>query len=248
MRVGPWFEPFRNSRSPLTLAIQERRRTWRRPVRRWRSSDGAAALVGVEHDLDVEVVERRRRRARAATRGAGRSIVTVHSTSFAPGRERLVGDVVDAAERAVHATPCAASSLSSVARSTSTARSAVASRHSARSRAMRTGPVSVDAHRPPDAARVPVGVEAVPVLEDAGEVALGGEVGRAGAGHLDGEVVLAAGAQRVGHLEGVREEVALGVAEVGAVEPDVALVEEAVEGRARRAGPRPGPSTSNERR
>ena len=49
--------------------------------------------------------------------------------------------------------------------------------------------------------------------------------------HLDGEVVLAAGAQGVGDLEGVRGEVALGVAEVGAVEPDVALVEEAVEGQ-----------------
>ena len=60
---------------------------------------------------------------------------------------------------------------------------------------MRTGPVSVMRTGPPDAAGVPVGVEAVPVLEHAGEVALGGEVARRGAGDLDGEVVLAAGAR-----------------------------------------------------
>ena len=86
------------------------------------------------------------------------------------------------------------------------------------------------------------------MLEHAGDVPLGGEVVLARAGDLDGEVVLAAGAERVGDLEGVRREVALGVAEVGAVEPHVALVEEAVEGQPRAATLGRAPCASNERR
>jgi hypothetical protein len=76
---------------------------------------------------------------------------------------------------------------------------------------------------------MPPGVEAVPVLEHAREVALGGEVAGRGAGDLHREVVLGPGGQRLGDLEGVGHEVPLGVAEVRAVEPHVALVEEAVE-------------------
>ncbi len=87
----------------------------------------------------------------------------------------------------------------------------------------------LEAHRSPDPTGIPVLVELVPVLEHAGEVALGGEVGRAGAGHLEREGVLAGGGQRLGDLEAVREEVALRVTQVGAVEPDVARVEDAVE-------------------
>ena len=87
----------------------------------------------------------------------------------------------------------------------------------------------VDVHRAPDAARVPFRVEAVPVLEDPGDVALGGAVGRSAARALDRQDVLVACGQSVGDLEGVGHEVALGVAHVGAVEPHVALVEEPVE-------------------
>ena len=47
--------------------------------------------------------------------------------------------------------------------------------------------------------------------------------------HLDREHVLVAEAGQLGDVVGVGEEVALGVAEVGAVEPDVGLVAEAVE-------------------
>jgi hypothetical protein len=90
-------------------------------------------------------------------------------------------------------------------------------------------PGVTDRHRAPDAARVPIRVETVPVLEDTGEVALRGPIRRAGAAHLDGEQVLAAGAEQGGHLEGVGKEIALGVADVGPVQPDVAQVEEAVE-------------------
>ena len=91
------------------------------------------------------------------------------------------------------------------------------------------GPGLLDADRAPDATRVPVGVEAVPVLEHAGEVPFGGPVRGRRAADLDGEHVLGAGAQEITHLEGVGEEVALGVADVGAVEPDVAQIEEPVE-------------------
>ena len=75
------------------------------------------------------------------------------------------------------------------------------------------------------------------------------QVGRRRAGDLDGEVVLAAGARAASVTSKVcGSEVALGVAEVGAVEPHVALVEEAVEGQPARGGPRPGAVASNERR
>jgi hypothetical protein len=86
------------------------------------------------------------------------------------------------------------------------------------------------ANRPPDASGVPVGVEAVPVLEDAGDVPLRRAVGGRGARHLHGQEVLAALAHGLGHVERVREEVALGVPDVGPVEPHVAQVEEALEG------------------
>jgi hypothetical protein len=88
----------------------------------------------------------------------------------------------------------------------------------------------LDPHRSPDAAGVPGVVEAVPVLEDAGEVPLRRPVALGRAGDLDRQRVLGARRERLGDLEGVRGEVALGVAEVGAVEPEVGLVEEPVEG------------------
>ena len=82
--------------------------------------------------------------------------------------------------------------------------------------------------RPPDPARVPVGIEVVPVPEDAGDRALRGPVGLARARDLDREDVrLVAGVAR--DLERVGEEVALGRAEVVAVAPHVAEVEDAVE-------------------
>ena len=65
------------------------------------------------------------------------------------------------------------------------------------------------------------------------------------AGDLDAEGVLAAVGQRLGDLEGVGEEVALGVADVAAVEPDVALVEEPVEPQPPALVGVAGPSCSN---
>ncbi len=88
----------------------------------------------------------------------------------------------------------------------------------------------VEADGAPDAARVPIRIEAVPVLEDAGQIAFGRAIARRAARDLRGKEVLGAGAKVFGDLEGVREEVALGVAEVRPVEPDIGLVEHAVEG------------------
>src|SRR5947199_366867 len=93
----------------------------------------------------------------------------------------------------------------------------------------RRSPFTDSTHFDIDTWRIPVRVEAVPVLEDAGEQALRRPVGGPRTADLDGEGVLAAVAQQLGHLEGVREEIALGVADVGAVEPHVAEVEEALE-------------------
>ena len=96
----------------------------------------------------------------------------------------------------------------------------------------------VDAHRPgvvqvdraPDAARIPPVVEAVPLLEDPGDVrAVVGARLRVAA-DLDGERVFAAEPRERGDVECVREEVALRIAEIGAVEPHIGLVEDAVEG------------------
>ena len=72
-------------------------------------------------------------------------------------------------------------------------------------------------------------VDAVPVLEHAGDVALAAVTALRRAGHLDREHVLVAEPRQRRDVERVGEEVALGVAEVGAVEPDVGLVEDAVE-------------------
>ena len=66
--------------------------------------------------------------------------------------------------------------------------------------------------------------------EDARDQALGGAVGLTGASDLHCEDVLVVPPQRLGDLELVREEVALGRAQVVGVEPDVAEVEDPVEG------------------
>ena len=85
--------------------------------------------------------------------------------------------------------------------------------------------------RPPDPARVGVGVSAVPVLENAGDVALRGPVCLWAAGDLDPQGVIGPLAQGFGDLKGVGEEVALRVADIPPVKPDVTLVEEPVEAK-----------------
>ncbi len=87
----------------------------------------------------------------------------------------------------------------------------------------------VEEHWPPDPSRVEVRTDAGGGLEDAGDVPTPGGLRLRRAGDLDGEDVLVAEPRQRGDVEAVTEEVALGVAEVGAVEPDVGLVEDPVE-------------------
>jgi hypothetical protein len=87
----------------------------------------------------------------------------------------------------------------------------------------------VHEHRPPDATRVPVAVDGLGVLEEAGDVAPPGRAALGVARDLDGQHVILPEARQGADVEAVREEVALRVTEVGAVEPDVGLVEDPVE-------------------
>ena len=243
MRVGPWLAPLRNSRSPLTDRSScaaapgaarcggGARRTCRRPPSASSSTRDVSCSVGSPRALrppQRRLVDRDRPLDLVLARG-----------------ERLVEPRGRASPSVVRSTTVRAPALSSVARSTTTARSAVASRHSTRRRRMRTGPVSVMR----TGRQMPPGFQSgsrqsqcwnTPVRLRLAVRSLGRR-----AGDLDGEQVLAARPERVGDLEGVREEVALGVAEVGAVEPDVALVEEPVEHRATARRPSAGPIASN---
>ena len=142
-----------------------------------------------------------------------------------------------------------ASSLSSVgAQPRATARSASASRHSTRRRSMRTGPVSsrrTGRQRPPGFQSGSMQSQCwnTPVM-----LRLARRSGwrRAGRPRRRARARRRAAAQ-VGDVERVGEEVALGVAEVGAVEPHVALVEDPVERQPAPARP-PGPASSSKRR
>ena len=87
-----------------------------------------------------------------------------------------------------------------------------------------------DAHGSPDATRVELGIEHHRLPEHSRDRALGRAVGLRRGCHLDPEDMVTAVSQRIRHLERVREEVTLGRAEVTAVEPDVAVVEDPLEG------------------
>ena len=90
-------------------------------------------------------------------------------------------------------------------------------------------PGVVDQHGPPQPARVPLPVHGFGVLEQAGDVAPAAGAALGVARHLDRHHVVVAETAQGGHVEAVGEEVALRIAEVGAVQPHVRLVEDAVE-------------------
>jgi hypothetical protein len=103
----------------------------------------------------------------------------------------------------------------------------VTAQHAQSLDADRAGVVYVDGS--PDAARVPVAIETIPVLEDPGDVAPIVHAGMRCTGDFDGEDVLFVELRECRDVEGVRKEVALTVTKVGAIEPHVGLVEDAVE-------------------
>ena len=150
-------------------------------------------------------------------------------TSLSPLATRRSASMASTPSTEVRIVTARARSLSSLALSRTCARVSSASRHSTRKRSTRTGPVSwtcTGAQMPPG---FHVAVEAVPVLEDAGDVALAAMARLGGAGDLDRDDVFVADARERRDVEHVGHEVALGIAQVGAVEPHVGLVEDAVE-------------------
>ena len=214
----------RNSRSPLIEHTQSFHATSRSPVRRDRRSltspstssstsmsvSGWAPSARGHHSARPVDVERpldlvgRRRRAGARSRRRRR-----RRRSCARGPSGRV-----AVEAGVQ--PEVGTDLVGVA-----------AQHAQAVELHRTG--VVHEHRPPQPARVPVAVDGLGVLEHARDVAPA-VVPRSGLHvDLDGEHVVVAEPRQRGDVEAVGEEVALRVPEVGAVEPDVGLVEDAVE-------------------
>ena len=101
----------------------------------------------------------------------------------------------------------------------------VAAQHAAAIDLHRAG--GADRDGSPQATRVPIGREGRAALEGAGECAAVHRGGLARARHLDGQHVLVGETGECRDVERRRDEVALGVAEVGAVEPHIGLIERA---------------------
>ena len=178
---------------------------------------------------------------------AGRSTVTVHSTWFSPAASGCSSSwsAGPTDERMATVVGSAASRL---ARRTTTARSSLASRQRTRRSRIRIGPVSsmrTGRQMPPgfhvssrqsQCWKTPVRLRFAVLSRCGAHVTSTARTCSRAIGELRGDV------------EGVGDEVALGVADVGAVEPDVALVEEAVEDEPAAPPPRRGGRLSNRRR
>ena len=162
--VGPWFAPLTKRRSPLTDTTQSRIATCRSPVRERPPVAGPVRAVG--GDLDGDVLERLvAERVRPPEPGLGDRHGPLELV-LAAGQRDVLG-VVGAADgggdrwrrrpRPRRARPAP--------------RRRPASRRPGGTAPAGAGcgsaPVVSMRDRPPDAAGVPVGVEAVPVLEDA---------------------------------------------------------------------------------
>ena len=252
MRVGPRLAPLRNRRSPLTERDPAPGRTGAGPMRRVAVADWRRSVVGRRSSAPSTVAPRRHVVERLVAERAGPPEARV-------GDGRRPADLVLARRRAVRSDSASmpadgranrhgagAGRCRARPRTPRTARSAVASRHRTRRRPMRTGPVSstcTGRQMPPgfQSGSMPSQCWKTPVmLRLARAVALGG------AGDLDAERVLVAVRARASVTsKRVGEEVALGVAQVGAVEPDVGLVEDAVEGDHQRRSSAAGSACSN---
>ena len=129
------------------------------------------------------------------------------------------------------------------------AASSVASRHSTLSDRMRTGPVSSMR----TGRQIPPGFQSGSMQSQCWKMPVRLRLAVRSVGRVQATSTASRWSgrarERGGHLEGVGKEVPLGVAEVLAVQPDVALVEDAVEGQkpAPRRAPAPGPRTGGGR-
>ena len=228
MRVGARLAPLQNMRSPFTDRIHLRIDTWRRPVRKRRRSD-----------TRLPAASRTRTSTDACSRCAsprawghhrrGRSTVTVHSTVLGPAAS--VRSVPwSTAPTVVRRCTSVAATASRSAVSASTARSGPASTQRVTRWRMRTGPDSSRC----TGRQMPPGFQSGSMASQCWKTPVMFRLWvrfglrtrtrprrRAGA--------RSATAELVADLELVGEEVPLRGAEVGPVEPHVALVEEAVE-------------------
>ena len=236
-RVGRTLAAFRNRRSPLTEHTQSFHATSRRPVRR----DAPVADLAVDEQLDVDVGERLvAERPRPPQPRAGRCRATTRSRwsrrrAGARSRRR------PRRRRSCAGARCRATSLSRRACETEVGPGlvGVAAQHAQAVELDRPGVVH---ERPAATARPGSSSRSTasecwnrPVMLRRPRVPRSGLHVTSIGDHV---VVTEPGERR--HVEAVGEEVALGVAEVGAVEPHVGLVEDAVErdpaARARRRG------------
>ena len=233
MRVGARFAPFRKRRSPLTENFQSShadvakrgaqrcaRRSPRRRPRRECSTVHSGCVAERARPPPRRVVDRQRPRLAVLARGE-RDRPRRRPSSTSPAWSDDFGDA--APRRAVRRRRRA--STSQVSR----LRSASASVHSTRSAAIRTRPVSttrIGRHGPPGL-HCGSAASQCPKTPVTVRFAVRSRCG----GHATSSASTCSVAlpQRVGDLERVRHEVALGRAEVVAVEPDVAVVEDAVE-------------------
>ena len=84
-------------------------------------------------------------------------------------------------------------------------------------------------HTAPDPAWIPLAINAVPMLENACDVAAVIRTALRRACGLNSKHVFVIEFGQCCHIEAVRKEIALRVAEICAIEPDISLIEDAVQ-------------------
>ncbi len=197
MRVGPWLEPIGNMRSPLTVSCQLRMRISRNAVRSRRSSLGTPPTSTRTSTSHCGWSPSRQGHQRG---GWSTSTVSVRVLSPAASIMSWV--------TAASVVPSGPVTLANSRAGSGVSRlRATVERHLEEEPATRLGRLAaqgtepLDAHRAgvaqpdrtPDAARVPLRVEVVPVGEDPGDRALRGAVPLGRARHLDREQVAVVG-------------------------------------------------------
>ena len=224
-RAGTRLAPLRNSRSPLIANFQSVNAT----LAESRSTRRLVADLAVDDDLDTHVGERlgaeRMRPPQARRRDVQRPLDVVH-----PCRQGVLGFPDDlAVSGGADADRVCRECVEAGVESQVGARFVgIATQHAQLIDAHSAG--LMDAHGAPQAARIPVVVDRLGLLQHARDVAPSRGATLGGAVHLHRQHVLIRQSRQLGDVETVGEEVALRVTEVGAVKPGVGLVEDALEG------------------